>query len=66
MDKFYVSEFTNFMNHYLAEHPEVVEDQKHGWKIYWDHSVDFAVLKEAEVDTVPDDTYGFYPADWRH
>lgn len=59
-DKQYVSEFTRFIDHYLAEHPEVVKDQKRGWKIYWDHRVDFHALKEAGEDAVPDDSYGFH------
>jgi len=61
----YVSEFTQFMNQYLAKHPEVVEDQKRGWGIFWDRKVDRAAIKKAEEDSVPDDSYGFYPADWR-
>jgi hypothetical protein len=61
MQKNYVSEFTVFMNHFLEEHPEVVEDQQHGWNIYWNHEVDFEELKEAEEDRVPDDGYGINP-----
>ncbi len=61
----YVSEFTLFMNKFLAEHPEVVEDQKRGRDIFWDRKVDQAALKKAQEDTVPDDSYGYYPADWR-
>ncbi len=59
-DKEYVSEFTRFIDRYLAEHPEVVKDQKRGWKIYWEHQVDFQALKEAGEDAVPDDAYGFH------
>lgn len=59
-DKHYVSEFTRFIDHYLAEHPEVVKDQKRGWNIHWDHQVDFQALKEAGEDAVPDDSYGFH------
>jgi Protein of unknown function (DUF3460) len=61
----YVSEFTLFMNKFLADHPEVVEDQKRGRDIYWDRKVDLVALKEAQEDSVPDDSYGYYPADWR-
>lgn len=60
----YVSEYTVFINRYLAEHPEVVEDQKRGWDIWWDKKVDFKAIKEADEDYVPDDSYGSYPADW--
>lgn len=60
----FVSEYTLFMNRYLAKHPEVVEDQKRGFNIWWDKKVDSAAIKEANEDYVPDDSYGFYPADW--
>lgn len=61
----YVSEFTLFMNQYLAKHPEVVEDQKRGWDIYWNRKVDLAAFEKAKEDYVPNDGYGFYPAYWR-
>ncbi|HUW28431.1 MAG TPA: DUF3460 family protein [Sulfuriferula sp.] len=60
----YISEFTLFMNHYLAIHPEVVEDQKRGWDMYWDRQVDLVALEKAKEDYVPDDGYGFHPAYW--
>jgi hypothetical protein len=31
-------EFMDFMDDYLNAHPEVVEDQKTGWDIYWNPS----------------------------
>lgn len=55
----YVSEFSRFIDHYLQEHPEVVEDQRRGWNIFWNHHVDFVEQKLAEEDAVPDDSYGF-------
>ncbi len=61
MEKGYVSDFTVFMNRYLKEHPEVVEDQQRGWNIDRNHAVDFEELKEVEEDRAPDDTYGFNP-----
>lgn len=61
----YVSEFTAFIDRYLEEHPEVVADQHRGWVIYWNHKVDFKAQKEAEADSVPDDSYGFYGPAWR-
>ncbi len=61
----YVSEFTQFINQYLVQHPEVVADQKVGWDIFWDHKVDLQALEDAKKDVVPDDCYGFYPTDWR-
>ena len=37
MDKnvFKRGEFMDFMDTFLKQHPEVVEDQKRGWDIYW-------------------------------
>lgn len=37
MDKnvFKRGEFMDFMDAFLKRHPEVVEDQKRGWDIYW-------------------------------
>jgi hypothetical protein len=32
-------EFTTFMDAYLHDHPEVVEDQQLGWDIYWNPSL---------------------------
>lgn len=64
MNKEYVSEFTNFMSHYLEEHPEVVKDQHRGWRIYWDHKVDLAEQEHAVKDSVPNDGYGFYSSAW--
>lgn len=62
MESGYVSEFTLFMNQYLAEHPEVVEDQKRGWDMYWSRKIDIdqAALEKAKEDCVPDNGYGFY------
>lgn len=65
-DKAYVSEFTVFMNRYLADHPEVVDDQRRGWNIFWDRNVDQAALQATEKASVPDDHYGYYPDDWCH
>lgn len=59
----YVSEYTLFIKQYLAEHPEVVEDQKRGWSIWWERKADFDAIKKANEDSVPDDSYGFHPAD---
>jgi hypothetical protein len=65
MDRGYVSEFTTFINRYLAEHPEVVNDQWQGREIYWDRHVDFAAQEKARKDHVPDDAYGFYGDGWQ-
>ncbi len=48
----YRSEFTGFMDAYLRAHPEVVDDQRHGWYIWWDRDVDLREAKKAKQDTV--------------
>lgn len=64
IDRAYVSEFTDFMDHYLKDHPEVVQDQGVGRSIYWDKRVDPETLDQAAKDTVPDDAYGFSVSVW--
>lgn len=56
----YVSEFTAFMNDYIKQHPEVVEDQRKGRAIYWDKKVDFEAQDKAEADSVPVDGYYYF------
>ena len=56
----YVSEFTQFMNEFLAQHPDVVADQYRGRAIYWDKQVDFAAQEEALRDSVPVDGYYYF------
>ncbi len=48
----YVSEFTVFMDRFLAEHPAVVKDQLRGWYIYWDHHVDDVYAQPDELPYV--------------
>ncbi|RXZ42015.1 DUF3460 family protein [Crenobacter cavernae] len=55
----YVSEFTEFMDHYLEEHPEVVEDQRRGWYLFWDHKANQASIKEEKEDSVPVKGYDY-------
>lgn len=64
-DANYVSEYAIFISQYLAKHPEVLEDQKRGWNIWWDRKADFDAIKQAEEDSVPDDSYGDHPVDLR-
>lgn len=62
----YVSEFTQFIDHFLEEHPECVEDQHRGWNLFWDHKVDFAELELAEKDHVPVHGYEYFSWDEEH
>lgn len=66
MDKAYVSEFTLFMNRYLEQHPEVIEDQLRGWRFGWEQEVEPEAQRNAELDIAPDDAYGFNWFTWRH
>jgi len=59
MDKGYVSEFTVFINCYLAEHPKVVEEKMRGWNFFWNPKIDPKALDKTNEDIVPDDHYGF-------
>ncbi len=60
MNRDYVSEFTQFIDQYLQQHPEVVQEQQRGWNFGWHtENIDEVALREAEEDRVPDDTYGF-------
>jgi hypothetical protein len=56
----YVSEFEQFMDKFLGEHPEVVEDQRRGWYIFWNRKVDFEELNKASEDSVPTKGYDYF------
>lgn len=56
----YVSDFTAFMEHFLEEHPEVIEDQRKGWYRFWDHKADFKAEQEAGKDNVPVKGYDYF------
>lgn len=62
MDKHagYVSEFTAFINGFLADHPEVVADQSQGYNLWWNKSVDMSRRTEEEQDQVPPRGYVYY------
>jgi hypothetical protein len=49
----YVSEFTQFIDHYLADHPEVIDSQRLGWNQYWNRPIQFDELKKAMQDSSP-------------
>jgi hypothetical protein len=53
----YVSEFEQFLNRYLDEHPETAENQQRGWYIFWDHNVDLAAIDRLEKDKPPSHPY---------
>ena len=56
----YVSEFTNFIDDLLQQHPEIVDDQDRGFNIFWDRDdVEFEELKKAEKAAVPVKPYPY-------
>ena len=55
----YVSEFEQFLNGFLAEHPEVEQDRRRGWYIWWDHRIDLDELDKQRTDTVPKKSYHY-------
>lgn len=57
----YVSEFTRFMNEFLAQHPDIIADQYRGRAIYWDKGhVDIAEEEKAVRDSVAVDSYFYF------
>lgn len=55
----YVSDFEQFMDGFIAAHPEVEEDRMRGWYIWWDHRVDLDELDKQHADEVPDKPYHY-------
>jgi hypothetical protein len=49
----YQSEFTRFIDGYLAQHPDVVKEQKAGWYIYWDRHVEMSDIQRELTDNLP-------------
>jgi hypothetical protein len=58
--KEYVSEYEAFFGQLLATHPELVEDQRAGWNIWWDHKVDLEAERLARTDAVPTPPYYYH------
>lgn len=55
----YVSEFGQFIDQYLRQHPAVARDQKRGWYIWWDHNVDLDELHKQHADEVKVKPYSY-------
>lgn len=55
----YVSEFEQFLDSYIAQHPEVAEDQMRGWYIWWDHKQDIAERARERRDSVAVKPYSY-------
>ena len=55
----YVSEFDQFINGFMVRHPEVADDQRRAWYIWWDHRVDLKDLEKQHDDAVPVKSYQY-------
>lgn len=65
-DRAYVSEFTHFIDDFMTHHPKERDEQREGWRIYWDKKVDLHRLAEEEQSTVPTEAYYYYGDEmWR-
>jgi hypothetical protein len=53
----YVSEYEQFLNRYKDEHPGVEDEQRRGWKIWWDHRLDLDAVDRQRRDTVQTKPY---------
>lgn len=59
--KEYVSEFGQFLNDYMREHPEVKRDQELGWRIWWERPVDArGIDSEAQAGLKPTNYHSYY------
>ncbi|MES2320124.1 MAG: DUF3460 family protein [Pseudomonadota bacterium] len=55
----YVSEFEQFMDNFIATHPEAERNRRRGWGIWWDHRVDLDELDKQHADEVPVKPYHY-------
>ena len=53
----YVSETTQFLQAFLQQHPEVVEDQKRGRALWWDKPQDASEQAQFQEARVPQQAY---------
>ncbi|WP_243491125.1 DUF3460 family protein [Massilia violaceinigra] len=49
----YVSEFDRFIHDFLARHPEVEQERRRGWDIWWDQRVDLDELDKQRENALP-------------
>ena len=63
MDSAYVSEFTRFMNDWLAAHPEELEVRAKGIALWWDKPQDPAVQQTNRESKVAQKPYPYFSLD---
>jgi hypothetical protein len=57
----YVSEFEQFINGYMEQHPDARRDQELGWRIWWERPVDVASLdRERHAELKPTVYHSYY------
>lgn len=57
----YESEFTKFMRQWMDKHPEQVEEQRKGRKLWWDKPQDLATRRAYQAITVAQKAYPYLP-----
>ncbi len=57
MAKYYESDLTKMMRDLLKANPNIVEEQKKGRAIWWDHTQDQETLKRAKESRVKQQPY---------
>jgi hypothetical protein len=55
----YVSEFEQFLGSFMGQHPEIDEDRRRAWYIWWDHRVDLKDLEPHHDGDVPVKPYQY-------
>ncbi|WP_426194061.1 DUF3460 family protein [Massilia sp. DWR3-1-1] len=55
----YVSDFEQFLDRFMADHPNVAPGQQRGWHIWWDRPVAQADLVVRRDDAVPVKGYAY-------
>lgn len=56
----YTSEFTQFMNQWLDQHPEAREEQKKGRALWWDRPQDLAVQQANQASKIAQKPYPYF------
>jgi hypothetical protein len=56
----YVSEFEQFMNGYLRDHPDVERDQLMGWRIWWERYVNPREVDQERHSNLKHQSYHSY------
>lgn len=59
-DRQYISEFTRFMEDFMKTHPRERQEQRKGWKIFWDKQVDLDAEQKREKSEVPTPAYYYF------